>query len=298
LAEYNTVLTDALAIVESQPHPNPMGIHAAHNVATLQVLVSSAAAQLTQAPNLWSSEDPSPQTLNPIPQPPNPNAILAFTRLMREFRHSLKLLHAPGYTPLNRQNSTGAPPTAEGILRHARRSQHDTGLDPDSIADAQLPPQTIETHAKAYIQRAALAGGQSRDVEMCEAFDNAALLDEAYAESERSHILASYRPARHSVSEELAEAILGHLHLEPPTLNGKGQPMPDERTPDATAPNNGQPTNEEPTDILQYYLDLIRDGKMPPEGFPIGSPLRAHAEAIYTGPPTTTPKPPEQGGPH
>ncbi|MFA6241067.1 MAG: HGGxSTG domain-containing protein, partial [Candidatus Hydrogenedentales bacterium] len=46
LTEYNTVLTDALAIVESQPHPNPMGLHAAHNVALLQVLISNAAIQL------------------------------------------------------------------------------------------------------------------------------------------------------------------------------------------------------------------------------------------------------------
>ncbi len=62
LAEYNTVLTDALAVVESQPHPNPMGIHAAHNVAMLQVLVNAATAHLAQAPNLGSSSEawPSP----------------------------------------------------------------------------------------------------------------------------------------------------------------------------------------------------------------------------------------------
>ncbi|GMV94362.1 MAG: hypothetical protein AMXMBFR82_41400 [Candidatus Hydrogenedentota bacterium] len=286
LAEYNTVLTDALAIVESQPHPNPMGIHTAHNVATLQVLVSTAASQLAQAPNLWTSEDPNPDHPNPTPHTPNPSMVLAFTRLMREFRHSLKLLHAPGLTPLNRHNSMGAPPTAEGILRHAERSKHDTGLDPDSLDAAQLQPQTPETHAKAFVQQAALAGGQGRDVEMCEAFDNAALLDEPYAESERGHVLASYRPARHSVSEELAEAILGHLHIEPPTSNGKGQPMPNEHAPNTTAPSNGQTSTDEPDDILQYYLDLIRDGKMPPEAFPIGSPFRAQAETKNAGPPT------------
>ncbi|GMV94837.1 MAG: hypothetical protein AMXMBFR82_46150 [Candidatus Hydrogenedentota bacterium] len=350
LAEYNTVLTDALAIVESQPHPNPMGLHNAHNVATLQVLVSTAAAQLTTASSLFevprasspcppavpwasspcrrpsSSEAPEdPHTPNPTPKTPslNPNAILAFTRLMREYRHTLKLLQAPGYTPLNRHNSMGAPPTVEGILRHAERSKHDTGLDPDSIADAQLQPQTPETHAKAFIQQAALAGGQGRDVEMCEAFDNAALLDEAYAESERSHVLASYRPARHSVSEELAEAILGHLHIDPPVpkngeiTNDSGVPIPPSNAVDSAfsiPPSKGDQggcssTNSQSTDqnhegeisidtakVLQDYLDTLRAGGIPPEAFPIGSKARAVAEAIYTGPSHTTPNTRSQAG--
>ncbi len=208
---------------------------------------------------------------------------------MREYRHTLKLLQTPGYTPLNRHNSAGAPPSPDGILRHVQRTQHDTGLDPDSIAAAQLEPQTPETHAKAYIQRAALAGGQGRDVEMCEAFDNAALIDEPYAESERDHVLASYRPAKQSVSQELAELILGNLHLPP-------RPTTHEQNPDTTKPNTDHPTNEESDDVLQHFLDLIREGKMPPEAFPIGSPLRAHVEAIYTGPPTTTTKPTGEAG--
>ncbi|GMV90463.1 MAG: hypothetical protein AMXMBFR82_02410 [Candidatus Hydrogenedentota bacterium] len=247
---------------------------------------------------------------------------------MREYRHTLKLLQAPGVTPLNRQNSAGAPPTAEGVLRHTQRMQHDTNLDPDSIADAQLEPQTPETHAKAYIQQAALAAGQGRDVEMCEAFDNAALLDEAYAESERSHVLASYRPARHSVSEELAEAILGHLHLEPPTPNGNYQhtdnttpqnssttrsntnefatPIPPSKgdqggcsseNATTTGPINQAEVTPDANDILQYYLDLIRDGKMPPEAFPIGSPYRVQAEANNASPPATVSNPDREGGP-
>jgi hypothetical protein len=318
LAEYNTVVTDALAIVESQPHPNPMGIHAAHNVAMLQVLVSSAAAQLTQAPNLWPSEDPNPHTpnpnthtLNPNPQTPNPNAILAFTRLMREFRASLKLLHAPAHPPLFRQNNNGAPPSPDGILRHAQRIQHDTGLDPDSLADAQLPPQTPETHAKAYIQRATLAGGQGRDIEMCEAFDEAGRIDEAYAESERDHVLASYRPAKQSVSQELAERILGNLHLPPLPENVENTNEFAHATPPSKGDQGGcsssnatstDPINqgEIPIDaakILQDYIDTFRAGKVPPEAYPIGSPARAHAEAIYTGPPLTTAKPKSEAGP-
>ncbi len=341
LTEYNTVLTDALAIVESQPHPNPMGLHNAHNVATLQVLVSTAAAQLTTASSLFEvprASSPCPPAVpwasSPCRRPssseasedlhtPNPNAILAFTRLMREFRHSLKLLHAPGLTPLNRHNSTGAPPTAEGVLRHAQRIQHDTALDPDSIDAAQLQPQTPETHAKAFIQQAALAAGQGRDVEMCEAFDNAALLDEAYAESERGHILASYRPAKHSVSEELAEAILGHLHIEPPVpkngeiTNDSGVPIPPSNAVDSAfsiPPSKGDQggcssTNSQSTDqnhegeisidtakVLQDYLDTLRAGGIPPEAFPIGSKARAVAEAIYTGPSHTTPNTRSQAG--
>jgi len=247
-----------------------MGIHTAHNVAMLQVLVNTATAQLAQAPNLWSSQDPNPHT-------PNPNTLLAFTRLMREYRHTLKLLHTPGYTPLNRHNSAGAPPSPDGILRHAQRTQHDTGLDPDSQAAAQLPPQTPETHAKAYIQRATLAGGQGRDIEMCEAFDEAARIDEAFAKSERDHVLASYRPAKQTVSQELAEAILGHLHL-PPLPENEG------KEPTTTDAPNAQDLSPESAKLLQDYLDAVRTGKVPPEAYPIGSPQRAHAEAIYTRP--------------
>ncbi len=294
MAEYNTVLTDALAIVESQPHPNPMGIHTAHNVAMLQVLVNAATTHLAQAPEVWASP-PGAWASRPCssssgaqasslcssscsgpPETLNPNTLLAFTRLMREYRHTLKLLYAQPNTPLFRQNNMGAPPSADGVLRHAQRAQHDTGLDPDSLADAQLPPQTPETHAKAYIQRATLAGGQGRDIEMCEAFDEAGRIDEAFATSERDHVLASYRPAKQSVSQELAEAILGHLHLPPQPENEQGDPATTD------APNQVD-LSPESAKLLQDYLDAVRTGKVPPEAYPIGSPERAHAEATYTG---------------
>jgi len=264
--QYNTVLTDALAIVESQPHPNPIGIHLAHNVATLQVLVSDAATYLANQQPTDAAESP------------NPNATIAFIRLMREFRASLKLLA----TPLNRQKNSLAPPSPEGILRHAQRIQHDTSLDPDAIAAAQLEPQTPQTHARAYLQQAVLVGSQGRDVEMCEAFDTAALLDEPLAESERDHVLACYRPAKHSISEELAQQILGHLHIPPPE-----QQQPKD--------NNDQTTRTATPDsiILQQYLDLFRHGKIPPEAFPLNSPLRQYvterANATKETPPTGTP---------
>ncbi len=294
LLEYNTVLTDALAIVESQPHPNPMGIHAAHNVATLQVLISNAATHLTNETTgvtgptgarasrpRCSPTDPIP-TLYPtpdsrfptVPDPPNPNTINAFIRLMREFRASLKLLYTPTTHPLNRQSRFATPLTPEGVQRHVQRMQHDTQLDPDSIADANLQPQTATTHARAYLQQAVLAGSQGRDVEMCEAFDNAALLDEPLAESERDHVLASYRPAKQSVSEELAAHILGNLHLPP-------LPQPDEHN---NPENAGATKPEEPVNPYHDFLDKFCNGKIPPEAFPINSPIRAHAEAIYTGP--------------
>jgi hypothetical protein len=260
---------------------------------------------------------------------------------MREFRASLKLLHTPAHTPLNRQNSAihnpqsaiGSP-SPEGILRHAERIQHDTGLDPDSQAAAQLPPQTPETHAKAYVQRATLAGGQGRDIEMCEAFDEAARIDEEFAKSERDHVLASYRPAKQSVSEELAEAILGHLHLPPlpekengasktPRVekravehnqvetqinenpNEYGGPIPPSKG-DQGGCSSSNSTSTDPIDqgetpidaakVLHDYLDALHAGKVPPEAFPIGSPARAHAEAIYTGPPHATAKPTSEDG--
>jgi hypothetical protein len=191
---------------------------------------------------------------------------------------------------LNRQNFTGAPPTPEGILRRAQRTQHDTGLDPDSITGAQIPPQTVQTHAKAYIQHAALAGGQGRDIEMCEAFDDAALLDEAYAESERDHVLASYRPARQSVSEELAERILGNLHLPP---------LSQKEAAESTSAHafNEQQISLESDKLFQEYLEHFHAGKIPPEAFPIGSAKRAYAEATYTGPPHTPANPTSEDGP-
>ncbi len=285
LTEYNTVLTDALAIVESQPHPSPMGIHVAHNVATLQVLISNAATQLVAASQVaeasqlaeaCSSESPqSTPTLAERGLPgPNPNALNAYLRLSREFRASLKLLYGPGYHPLNRQKHSAAPPTPEGINRHLQRLQRDTAVDPDSLIDAQLEPQSAQTHARAYLQEAALVGGQSLDVDMCEAFDQAALIDEPFADSERDHILACYRPAKHSVSEELAKQILGNLHLPPiPSEDAK-----------LICPHDPKDCKirQEIAQTEREYLGLFRDGKLPPGTFPVNSPLRKiYEEHLY-----------------
>jgi len=266
-----------------------MGLHVAHNVAMLQVLVSTAATHLAgtslfadtadnPAPRTNPPSplpDPNPQTLDPLPSPQAPNAstLNAFFRLMREFRASLKLLAAPAHHPLNRQNHGVTHPTPEGILRHAQRTQHDASLDPDSIAGAQLQPQTPHTHAEAFVRQAALAGGQSREVEMCETFDNATMLDEPYADSERDHVLASFRPAKQTVSEELAAEILGNLHLPP-------LPAPEQ---DESATANNDHSYEKYAEVLQHYLDVFRDGKIPPEAFAKNTPIRAYAESIYTG---------------
>ncbi|MDZ4857443.1 MAG: hypothetical protein SGI88_00555, partial [Candidatus Hydrogenedentes bacterium] len=133
---------------------------------------------------------------------------------------------------------------------------------------------TAETHARAYLQQAIEAASQGSDVEMCEAFDNAARVDEPLAESERDHVLACYRPAKQSVSEEMAKAILGHLYLPP---------LPEKVQGETTTPHDPELRRED-TNVLQRYLDLFRDGKIPPDAFPIDSPIRAHAESIYAGP--------------
>jgi hypothetical protein len=116
---------------------------------------------------------------------------------------------------------------------------------------------------------------------MSEAFDNVIQLDEPYAQSERDHVLACYRPTKQTVSEELAAQILGNLHLPPLPENEQGKP---------TSPHNpiDDAIRHEDAKVLQEYLDIFRDGKIPPEAFPIGSPIRAHAESIYTGPPLCT----------
>ncbi|MFA6242019.1 MAG: hypothetical protein WC655_13885, partial [Candidatus Hydrogenedentales bacterium] len=273
LTEYNTVLTDALAIVESQPHPNPMGLHAAHNVAMLQVLVSTAASYMAQC-SPWSTAPASPESDAPG-NDANFNATNAFFRLMREFRASLKLLGNPAHAPLNRQKQGLTHPTPEGILRHAQRVQHDADLDPDALAGAQLEPQTIQTHARSFVQQAALAGGEGHEVEMYWTYDNAAALDEPFADSQRDHVLASYRPAKQTVSPEIAAEILGNLHL-PPLPKSEEDPEKDEGY-------------EHYAQVLQNYLDVFRDGKIPPEGFAKNTPIRAYAESIYTGPPMSEP---------
>jgi hypothetical protein len=188
---------------------------------------------------------------------------------MREFRASMKLLTAPAYPPLNRQTHGITHPTPDGILRHAQRSQHDASIDPDALTDSLLEPQTPHTHARAFVQQAALAGGASREVEMCETFDNATALDEPFADSERDHVLASYRPAKQTVSPEIAAEILGNLHL-PPLPKGEEDPYS----------NEGY---EHYAQVLQNYLDVFRDGKIPPEAFAKNTPIRAYAESIYVG---------------
>jgi hypothetical protein len=125
---------------------------------------------------------------------------------------------------------------------------------------------------------------------MCELFDEAGRIDEEFAKSERDHVLASYRPAKQCVSEELAKRILGNLHLPPLPENEEGDPA----TPHAS---NQVELSPETAKLIQEYLDAVRTGKIPPEAYPIGSPQRAHAESIYTGPPLTPPKPTSDGGP-
>ncbi|GMW02160.1 MAG: hypothetical protein AMXMBFR84_32960 [Candidatus Hydrogenedentota bacterium] len=237
--EYNTVLTDALAVVETQPHPNPMGLHTAHNVAMLQVLANAAATTVANAATPWS--------------PDTPAMITAYVRLMRELRASLRTLHAPAHTPLNRQKHTPAPPTPEGILRHAHRMQHDTSLDPATLQALQLPPQSPQTHAKAYIQQAIQAAGQGRDIEMCQAFDNATLLDQPYAQSHRDHILACYRANKKSTRPA-------------PSLT---------RSDEKRTPNQTPPTQDPLSEILTTYEQAIKDGKVQPEAFPRGVGLPA-----------------------
>ncbi|MCC6796551.1 MAG: hypothetical protein IT366_15630 [Candidatus Hydrogenedentes bacterium] len=294
LVEYNTVLTDALAIAESQPHPNPMAIHLAHNVALLQVLISNAATHLTNPSHLSAQSEPdkgarasrpcsSSSSSDPESRPcdsevdfPNPNAINAFIRLMREFRASLKMLAAHQHHPLNRQKQNTTPPTPESFQRHTHRMKHDIQLDPDSIAETQVDLNLPQTHARAYLQQSIQAASQGNDVEMCEAFDNAAQLDEPLAQSERDHVLASYRPAKQSISEELAQQILGNLHL--PALPAQEETEKDTPTSEMCE----QKPHHEDTKFLNEYLDLFREGKIPPEAFPIDTPIRTHAEKIFT----------------
>jgi hypothetical protein len=111
---------------------------------------------------------------------------------------------------------------------------------------------------------------------MCEAYDNAAQLDEPLAESERDHVLASYRPAKQTISEELAAQILGNLHL--PALPAQEETEKDTLTSEMC----DQKPHHEDTKILNEYLDLFREGKIPPEAFPIDTTLRTHAEKIFT----------------
>jgi hypothetical protein len=198
---------------------------------------------------------------------------------MRELRAELKVLQVPATPPLNRQKNTGAPPALEGILRHAERAQHDTALDPDAIANTQLDPELEPSHAKAYLRQSIDAASQGRDVEMAEAFDNVIFLDEYLAAAERDHVLASYRPKKHSVSNELAARILGNLHLPPlPGMTDNSELALLQQEYKALQDHN---------EHLQNYLNDLRAGKIPPEAFAKNSSIRAYAESVYKDPSTT-----------
>ncbi len=170
---------------------------------------------------------------------------------------------------MTRQKHGDAYPCPEALNRQAERAQFDTELDPDSLADAQLSEEARSQHAQAYLDQAVQAASQGRDVDMCEAFDQAIKLDESLAESERDHVLASYRPAKQSVSEEMANQILGHLHLPPL-----------EREDDYKCPYdpNEYRKNEEWAKSCEDYLTVFREGKIPPGTFPVNSPLRKFYE--------------------
>lgn len=191
---------------------------------------------------------------------------------MREFRANLRVLYSPANTPLFRQKNNFTPPSPEGVMRHIERAKHDTAIDPDSLVDARIEEKPEQSYAKGYLRQSIEAASQGRDVEMAEAFDNAILLDEALAESERDHVLASYRPAKHSVSEELAAHILGNLHLPP-------LPVKEEQQSTAAFNARDNDLTHEDINVLKEYLTLFTDGKIPPEAFPIDSCIRSQGDS-------------------
>jgi hypothetical protein len=138
--EYNAVVTDVMQRTQSDAK-HGYGLHLAHQIALMTVMVSRAARALTIAP-LTEKLVQTGENYHASYERPSA-ALQAYERLARELRRWIVLID-PAFGAYR--------VSLETEREHLRRRQHDTAVDPDSLAklDGFRPtstpkPQTAET---------------------------------------------------------------------------------------------------------------------------------------------------------
>ena len=77
----------------------------------------------------------------------------------------------------------------------------------------------------------------------------------------------------------MPDRILGHLHLPPRT-----DPDPNLDFPSTESTTSTESTDfPEPTKVLLQFIDLCQTGKIPPETFPLRTPVREFVEKLTAG---------------
>jgi len=167
LAEYNAVVTDLMQRTCASGN-NPMGLHLAHQVALLTVMVSRAARALAYTA-LTQTMEQSTETYRMSVEQPSA-ALTAFEKLSAELRRWMA--HIEKHYPL------AAEVVTETAVECELRREYDTRVDPDSLAalaatrplvDEQFAAQRAEQRAAANtlqaLARAEAANMAKWDVE-------------------------------------------------------------------------------------------------------------------------------------
>ena len=202
LTEYNTILTDALAKCEQQPHPDPMDKHHAHDLALLHVMMTRAGNALNTQQLVEKSQtdakQPQYKTIDPY--------LYAFLRLSAEYR----ALNASINKHFAAQAKHGEieTPTTNTILNHDTRQTNDTNLEPESQEKIHIQDTLLPDYAQRFVRKAMKAAAQGQDTVVLDTIGIAGILDDENADREADRVLAAYRPKGKILSPDaIKEAI-------------------------------------------------------------------------------------------
>ena len=213
--EYNTVLTDALTRSSITLGQDPMGLHLAHNVALLQVMLTRAAAGMRDDPMIDTlttvrttetrGENPTNSTNETFYQRPSAR-LQAFLRVSAEQRKYLALLDADKSLRL----SVG------DHLNRTLRTHADASLDPDHAQLMHPDACVLLNETQRHIVQAITNALQGDDLDAEAAFNVACQLATPPKYGQENPINA----LRFDYSNVLAETTTRTLrqHLDPTRL--------------------------------------------------------------------------------
>ncbi|GMW00830.1 MAG: hypothetical protein AMXMBFR84_19670 [Candidatus Hydrogenedentota bacterium] len=137
--EYNTAVTEGMALVDTGRNANPFDRHVVHALAMLQVLMSRSATAMGRARLTQRSVSPDGKPGNDRPSA----EVQVFMRILWEYRHMRKLL-----SPYDLDH------TPESAMKQIMRMEVDTDLTPESQEELHFPPDPEDSLAAASLLQA------------------------------------------------------------------------------------------------------------------------------------------------
>jgi len=207
-AQYNAVLTDALAAAQYQPHPTPLDTHHAHHLALLRIMVDRAATALGAQPLFHTTTatgehyEMSTTKLNPCLQ--------AFLRLSAEYRAFTKTIR-----PTKRQL-----PPVPSVIEHDARTRCDTDLDPDAQAYGHPASLPILDAAQRYIDHALDRAAQGNGAQTLQAYQSARQIDPDLAQKYQEEVLERYRPRKSGLRKTIIQQVIKDMESTAPAEPG------------------------------------------------------------------------------